>query len=173
MIQTISKQQLSESIGIKYALCKPINQLLVFSSDRNSFLETTQEYENKELFYSESIIWIPETWSTGEGGFIWKGKSSLSGKTNFLRIDWSTRTFTGYVAQFTNLNNDYIAYPGYFFELYDRQGGTKLREHFMRVCAVADEDWHSPPHTVYDRSKSWTADVDFAYVVWWLQVGWS
>ncbi len=96
----------------------------------------------------------------------------MTGQRNFLRINWSTNQLEGFVAQFTNLNNDYDARPGYFFKVFDREGGTLLREKFFWICRVADEDWYTPPATEFDRSNSCVVDIDFNYIQVWRRVGW-
>lgn len=163
-----------QSSSLRLALRKPINSLTQLGSDASSNdNDVTRAYEDEDMLRTESTIWYPKSWNRGEGYFNWKGSSSRTGQRNYLRINWSTNELEGFVAQCTNLNNDYEARPGYFFKIYDSEGGTLLREKFMWVCRVADEDWHTPPCTEYDRANSCVVDINFNYIEVWQQVAWA
>ena len=157
-----------------YGLLKPQNLLYTAKSrDPVSWADSTQTYEDSGRLFSESIVWFPDRWNQGEGGIDWRGSSSQTGRQNFFRVDWSTQTLHGFVSQVTNLNNDYQANVGYFFRTYSSKGGSLLREYFLIVCRVADEDFYSPPSTVYDSNKLCVTDAAFGYIEIQQQVSWG
>lgn len=126
-----------------------------------------------ELVYNQSTIFFQEDWMLGEGKFNWKGRSKVTGVANHVTVYWERGLIVGYVAQLKNLNNDYHAIVGYFLELWDKQGGTKLAEHFLKVCNVSDENWYNPPVVVYDRENRHDFDFQFNYVIARQHVGWQ
>jgi hypothetical protein len=83
-------------------------------------------------------IVIDEDWDEGEGEFRWKGRSPRTGQPNQLIVNWSTHEISWYLAEFTNLNNDYWAHPSF---VYQYEAGNKV---LSRACfdtiAVPDED---------------------------------
>lgn len=170
-VNTVSTKASAPSIvkhGPIYALSNP-NQSLLKKTDANDSVFAPAD--SKELL-TEDIIWYPERWNQGEGGIDWKGTSSLSGRTNFFRITWQTSQIVGFVAEATNLNNDKDANVGYFFRVYASPGSPLLREGFLVVARVANEDWYSPPATVYDREVGSTVNVSFGHIEVQRTVGW-
>ena len=146
--------------GPIYAISEP-NQSLFQRTDGSDLVLVPAD--SNEL-HTEGIKWFPERWNEGEGGIDWKGTSSLSGRTNFFRVTWETSQIVGFVAEVTNLNNDYDVNVGYSFWAYASAGGPLLRDGFLIVASVADEDWYTPPSTVYDREAGTTVNVRFGYI---------
>jgi hypothetical protein len=121
---------------------------------------------------------ITETWNKGEGEFRWKGRSSSTGNANSVTLDVSRHEMWCYLAEFTNLDNEYWAHPYFVVRLYNRSGQSLGKICFDTV-AIPDEDAGNEP-TAQDvnsgsRPRTVNAEaVDFVILeqgVWWSYFG--
>jgi hypothetical protein len=112
---------------------------------------------------------FPNDWITGEGGFRWKGRSSSTGRVNYVNINWGSSIATCFLAEFTNLNNSYWAEPGYSLRLY--KSNVAVVTIFIQCAFVEDEDTGSEP-TVKDRSVSRIFADDIDKIEMWRTVKW-
>jgi hypothetical protein len=112
---------------------------------------------------------FPNDWVTGEGGFRWKGRSSATGRVNYVNINWGSFVATCFLAEFTNLDNWYWAEPGYSLRLYKNK--VAVATIFIQCAFVEDEDTGSEP-TVRDRTVSRTFANDIDEIEMWRTVKW-
>ena len=105
------------------------------------------------------ILYFDNDWNLGEGKFRWPGRDSRRGKRNQVKIDWGGHLATCFLAEFTNLNNDYWALPGYSISLY--KNDVFQKEITIAVAKVKDEDFGDEPTVRYKtRSRGFSDDID-------------
>jgi hypothetical protein len=100
-----------------------------------------------------SEVTFPNDWDLGEGEFRWRGRSSYSGKVNYVNINWGSSLVICFLAEFTNLDNSDYAQSGYLLKL--KKDGVEVAQIFIPCALVKDEDLGDEP-TVIDRSMSRT-----------------
>lgn len=113
-----------------------------------------EEVQNQDVgIQSVLTATMADDWDLGEGEFRWKGRSSVTGNPNSVTLDTSAHQMTWYLAEFTNLDNEYWANPMYKVELFKYNGGPSLGFICFDTVAIPDEDAGNEPTANDVRSR--------------------
>lgn len=155
--QTIIKPTLDEDRS--FITLDKSKEKIGFVSDSQSFLDDIGKID------------FGDDWNLGEGEFRWRGRSSITGNPNSVTINWTTREVTWFLAEFTNLNNDYWAHPYYGVELFN--GSKSLGKICFDTIAIPDEDLGDEPTDRDRRFGPRKIAPDVNRISAWQGVYWS
>jgi len=139
---------------------KPINFARIKLANFKQNISSASITIEKNVTKNKGIIYFDEDWDLGEGEFRWLGRDSRRGTRNKVEIDWGEFNIAYcYLAEFTNLDNNYWALPGYTISLY--KNDVFQKDITIAVAKVKDEDFGDEPTVRYKtRDRSFSDDID-------------